>query len=220
MVSLQAASDMSENRSSRQYDQARVRVLVNLYNRCLSQALCSLLNQEHHAFEAVAFDEISADFSPQLVLTDLPVLEQQQLPRWPMAKIIIFDEGLTQQQVDEAFRYPNVSGIIKNNCDDQMLLKAIQCVLRDEVWIDSETVKALLKQQRVRDRISTEVHLLNKEKQLVELLLQGLRNKEIAARVYLSESTVKVYLSRIYRKYQVRNRAQLICKLTQAGKHD
>lgn len=216
-VSLSADCDKPGNRSSHQDDRAQVRVLINLYNRCISHALCSLLNQAHHGFEAVAFDEVGADFSPQLVLTDLPVLEQQQTRQWPLAKIIIFDEGLTQQQVDEALCYPNVFGIIKNNCDDQMLLKAIQCVLQDEVWIDGETVKALLQQQRSRDRINAAVHLLNREKQLVELILQGLRNKEIAARVYLSESTVKAYLSRIYRKYQVKNRAQLICKLTQAG---
>jgi DNA-binding NarL/FixJ family response regulator len=49
-----------------------------------------------------------------------------------------------------------------------------------------------------------------REKQVVELLAQGLKNKEIAAAMQLAEGTVKVYLSRLFKKTKVRDRFELM----------
>ena len=48
-----------------------------------------------------------------------------------------------------------------------------------------------------------------REKQVVKLVYEGLRNKEIAARLHLTEGTIKEYLNRIFRKTQVSTRTQL-----------
>src|SRR5207237_2204584 len=47
-------------------------------------------------------------------------------------------------------------------------------------------------------------------RQVVELLAQGLKNKEIAAAMNLAEGTVKVYLSRLFKKTKVRDRFELM----------
>lgn len=192
----------------------QVRILVKLYNRCLSYALSSFLQQADLSFTVRQAEEADENFAPTLLLTDLPSLEQDPDTRWPTAKIILFDEGLDQQQLERALSHPRVSGLIRGNCDDHLLLKAIRCVENDEVWIDSETVKTLLHHKRNPTQENPGVHLTNKEKQIIDLILQGLKNKEIASLIYLSESTVKVYISRIYRKFQVTTRPQLIHRLT------
>jgi DNA-binding CsgD family transcriptional regulator len=54
------------------------------------------------------------------------------------------------------------------------------------------------------------VSFSTREKQVVELLAQGLKNKEIAAAMNLAEGTVKVYLSRLFKKTKVRDRFELM----------
>jgi DNA-binding CsgD family transcriptional regulator len=53
------------------------------------------------------------------------------------------------------------------------------------------------------------ISLTRRESQLVSLLSQGLKNKEIAATLFISEGTVKVYLSRLFQKLGVKDRFEL-----------
>jgi DNA-binding NarL/FixJ family response regulator len=53
------------------------------------------------------------------------------------------------------------------------------------------------------------VHLSKRESELVTLIAQGLRNKEIAARLSITENTVKAYLSRLFEKVKVDDRLGL-----------
>lgn len=61
--------------------------------------------------------------------------------------------------------------------------------------------------------MAQENHLSNREQEVVRLLLQGKSNKQIAASLSLSESTVEFHLKNIYTKYHVRSRVELILKL-------
>jgi DNA-binding NarL/FixJ family response regulator len=54
------------------------------------------------------------------------------------------------------------------------------------------------------------VNFSEREKQVLELLAQGLKNKEIASAMNLAEGTVKVYLSRLFKKTKVRDRFELM----------
>lgn len=54
-----------------------------------------------------------------------------------------------------------------------------------------------------------------RERQIAELLKQGLSNKEISDKVFLSEGTVKNYMSQIFEKLEVTSRTQAVIKLNQ-----
>ena len=54
------------------------------------------------------------------------------------------------------------------------------------------------------------IPLSNKERQVMELLLQGLPNKVIAEQLYISERTVKFHCSNLYKKINIENRFELI----------
>ena len=52
--------------------------------------------------------------------------------------------------------------------------------------------------------------LSNREAEVAELVSKGLSNKEVANRLFVTEKTVKFHLTNIYKKMQVKSRAQLI----------
>jgi DNA-binding CsgD family transcriptional regulator len=52
--------------------------------------------------------------------------------------------------------------------------------------------------------------LSNREAEVAELVTQGLSNKEVANRLFVTEKTVKFHLTNIYKKMNVKSRAQLI----------
>jgi len=61
--------------------------------------------------------------------------------------------------------------------------------------------------------------LTAKESQIVELVVEGFKNREIASRLFLSEQTIKSHLGRIFRKLQVRNRSQLVSMIFKSRPH-
>lgn len=62
----------------------------------------------------------------------------------------------------------------------------------------------LLKDVLIREGLS------NREAEVAELVTQGLSNKEVANRLFVTEKTVKFHLTNIYKKMNVKSRAQLI----------
>jgi DNA-binding CsgD family transcriptional regulator len=70
-----------------------------------------------------------------------------------------------------------------------------------ELWFEKALTDSFLCARRVA--------LTQREGQLVSLLSQGLKNKEIASTLLISEGTVKVYLSRLFQKVGVKDRFEL-----------
>lgn len=208
------------SRADPQVSQPSFQIIVSLANRCLSEALCRFLRSEDHELQVHQLTDDLSEQVLQILLTDIFSLKAQTHQHCPKARIIVLDEGLDPLQQQKVFEYPSVYGLFQKGSDEQLLIKAIRCVARGEFWIDGATVKSLLNRQRVANLPAGTVHLTRKEGRVLDLVLLGLKNKEIAAEAYLSESTVKVHLSRIYKKFAVENRCQLIAKLTRPETQD
>lgn len=206
-------SDHHPARSCLHQDEAPLSVVVEFYNRCLGEVLSTYLRHADPQLDVCHQGDTGSPAEVQIYLTDLPSLDASRHLRYPNAKIIVIDEGLEPHQQQAVFQHPGVCGLIQRNCSQHLLVKAIRCVAAGELWIDRETIKYLLN-HRGHGASPKHVHLTRKEQQIVDLVLQGLKNKAIAEEVFLSESTVKVYLSRVFRKYGVKNRCQLMTLLT------
>jgi DNA-binding NarL/FixJ family response regulator len=106
-------------------------------------------------------------------------------------------------------------GIFYRSGSIEQLQKCIRVVSAGQIWADNEDLQALL------DGLQTTVWvqpidakgnelLSNRQKQLVSLVIDGLKNREIATRLDISEHTVRNYLFRIFDKLGVSSRAELI----------
>jgi DNA-binding NarL/FixJ family response regulator len=91
-----------------------------------------------------------------------------------------------------------VRGILRQSLPIELQVKCLRIVAVGDLWVEQTLCEELLTARRVR--------LTRRERQLVSLLAQGLKNKEIAYAMTLSEGTVKVYLTRLFRKVGVNDR--------------
>jgi DNA-binding NarL/FixJ family response regulator len=115
-------------------------------------------------------------------------------------------------------------GVVIKETSSDLLLKAIQKIHEGEFWLDRFTTASLLtdmrqankpkKQETADDRKGK---LTVREREVITLVGEGLRNKQIADRLCISESTVRHHLTSIFEKLGVADRLELLIFAYQNG---
>jgi len=100
--------------------------------------------------------------------------------------------------------------VLKQSASD-LLIKSIRKVAGGEIWLDkrmtSEVMKAFAKSTETGRR--EKPLLSDREKEIVQLVAQGYRNREIGEKLFISEQTVKNHLHNIFDKLGVSDRLEL-----------
>lgn len=104
-------------------------------------------------------------------------------------------------------------GYVLKDADPNVLIEAIRSVNSGEAYIQGNMTKELVKEfKRVTVNENKEKsennNLTSREKEVLELIAEGLINREIAKRLYISEKTVKNHVSNIFKKLNVSDRTQ------------
>lgn len=154
---------------------------------------------------------------PDIVLFDSRAKVEQLKLEYPGAKFICFDLGMKETEMACLLFCHGIHGIISPNMDVSMFCKALHSVNSGEIWIEQTHLKALLKKGRSLPSNGGLRELSEKDKTMVRLVAEGLKNKQIADLLCLSEPTVKAHLSRIYKTLQVNNRAELVALSAESG---
>jgi two-component system nitrate/nitrite response regulator NarP len=149
---------------------------------------------------------------PDLLLLDvnmpdgggLEVLDQVRSMRRAPA-IILLTAGMNDTQLLTADKLSPQAIVLKTS-DPGLLLECMEQVRGGERWIDPEIAE---RTRQAKERASRAPLLTPRERELVELVRQGLRNRDIAAKLGVTEGTVKVYLHAIFDKLGVDNRTEL-----------
>jgi len=149
----------------------------------------------------------------------VPIIIQGIKDTLPEVKILVFG-----QEMDEGFLFriisAGASGYINEKMTAEHLQRAISAVTKNEIWAErhilSEFVRnAVELEQMIEDIIQRKIEnlgelLSKRESEIFELVLKGMSTKEIADYVCLSQQSVKFHLGRIFKKFDVTNRSQLI----------
>jgi DNA-binding NarL/FixJ family response regulator len=203
----------------------KIRIAVADDHTIFRDGLRRLLGLESD-FEIVAEAEdgtevmdIIREKEPDILLLDLkmPGLDGLSLLQRIQAekiktKIIVLTASDDEGEYVQAMRY-GTSGIVLKQTATELLLKSIRKVYEGEIWLDSRTTAAVMRQfaspsdpgPRERDK----PRLSNREREIVALVAQGFKNKEIAERMFISEQTVKNHLHNIFDKLGVSDRLEL-----------
>lgn len=108
------------------------------------------------------------------------------------------------------------SGIILKNEPADVLIRAIECVHRGELWVERGIMTRVLGSFTRHSEENPETIMIEsltpKEHQIVCEIVQqrGAKSEAIAARLFMSEHTLRNHLTAIYRKLDLRNRLELV----------
>jgi DNA-binding NarL/FixJ family response regulator len=104
------------------------------------------------------------------------------------------------------------AGVVLKRQASQALLRAIERVYQGEVWLDQATIAGLLSvaNNGGDEEVVRIASLTKREREIILLIGEGLRNKQIADRLFVSETTVRHHLTSIFSKLGVSSRLDLV----------
>lgn len=155
------------------------------------------------------------EYNPQIVLLDvnMPGKDGIEITReikklMPETKVIL----LTMYMPSDIQLNPDdklVDGFVLKNSGSEILLSALEYVSFGFRYFDP-TIKLL--NHHSSDNFTTRLKLSSREKEILQLLIAGYSNKEIAAQLFLSEMTIKTHRKNLMSKMDVHNLAELMQK--------
>lgn len=165
---------------------------------------------------------LAAREQPDVILIELEVDGEDALRFVPdireaasKARVLILT-GLKKQEGHQRAVQVGAVGVVFKNQEPEVLIKAVRKVHAGEVWLDRTTMGSLFnemtrKKLDGRDLDETRREsLTDRELQVISLIAEGLKNKQIAQRLFISETTVTHHLSSIFSKLDVSDRLELV----------
>jgi two-component system nitrate/nitrite response regulator NarP len=119
--------------------------------------------------------------------------------------VILLTAGMDETQLISADSL-KPDGMVLKTSDPALLLECIEQVRAGSSWVDPEIAE---RTRMAVERASMGPSLTPRERELIDLVRRGLRNRDIASELRVTEGTVKVYLHAIFDKVGVDNRTEL-----------
>jgi DNA-binding NarL/FixJ family response regulator len=193
------------------HDVCEMRVIAYTPEPLVARALNDLLIEDLHpswcrvvleptplaaTAKAAQADVALVTLSPEIDWGVLITLRRES----PSTKVILWVQEVSTEIAHQALHF-GVRGILRRTLGPEMLVKCLRKVHEGELWFEKALTQVFLAGRKV--------NLSKRESELVKLLAQGLKNKEIATALGISEGTVKVYLSKLYDKVGAKDRFEL-----------
>ena len=123
------------------------------------------------------------------------------------AKIILLTTFKDEEYINKAIKVGVKGYILKDNIDS--LFQSIQTVMAGNMVLDSEVIKDIKLLDQAKKSIE-DFDITERELDVIKLLAEGMNNKEISQSLYLSEGTVRNYISNLLDKLDLRDRSQIV----------
>jgi two-component system, NarL family, nitrate/nitrite response regulator NarL len=213
----------------------KIRIVVADDHPIFRDGLCRLLALEED-FEVVAQAQdgrqvldVLQQYEPDILLLDLKMpgldglatLQRLQASK-NRTRVIVLTASDDKNEFVQAMKL-GTSGIVLKQTATELLIKSIRKVHAGEIWLDSHTTAAVIRQFVANDdapappiptasapsRERERSPLSQREREIVALVAQGFKNKEMAEKMFISEQTVKNHLHNIFDKLGVSDRLEL-----------
>ena len=206
----------------------KIRIIVIEDNRLLRDGIAAMINEQPDLRVVATIGDGEKtlqkikETKPRIVLLDLGLRSHNSLllvksikSHYPELKIIVMALVRLQTDILE-FVQAGVSGFILKDAKISDFLKAIRSVSRGEKFLPPNLTDSLFSQiaeQAIngigKSKLIQSVRLTKREHQIVELIADGLTNKEIGKKLFLSPFTVKSHIHNILEKMELHTRVQL-----------
>jgi len=201
----------------------KIRVLVAEDHNVVREGLVSILNRAGDmTVVAEAKDGVEAvaqfkESTPDVAMLDLEMprlsgLEaiRQIRERDHRARIVVLTTYAGDERIHRALE-AGASAYILKDAATEVVLKAIRKVHAGDVFVDAVVAAELAKHSMSGGVLSA------REIEVLRLISRGQSNKEIAAALFVAESTVKTHVATIYAKLHVTDRTEAVVRAIQRG---
>jgi two-component system nitrate/nitrite response regulator NarL len=166
--------------------------------------------------------EIVARNKPDIVLFEFNLSEQEntavitQILQASEKSRLILVTGIPDPSVSQAAVENGVMGVVLKTQSPEVLIKAIEKVYSGEVWLERLLIANVISRlsRNQFDKKNPEENgisiLSDREREIVRLIGQGLKNRKISTLLCISETTVRHHLTSIYSKLGVSDRLELL----------
>lgn len=172
-----------------------------------------------------ALEEVKKD-QYDIILCDLNMptisgleLTKRLIQEKPDRKVLIY----TGYEINSHFNLlieSGVSGFVSKTVSREQLLNAIYCCMRDEAIIPLSLLRQLRRSEikfKRGDKTFEEASINEREQEILQEVAEGRSNKDIAAKLHMSQRTVEYNLTRIFEKLGVRSRSEAIVEAARLG---
>jgi len=205
---------------------ARMKITVGIIddNRLVCEALSAMLSQVG-AVRVVAVTSadsaLLAEASPHVLLLDAGLRDQDSLAvadylreAFPDAKVIVMDMLPVNEEIGE-FVNAGVSGFVLKDASFDEFVATIRSVAAGEKVLPPRMTESLFSQiatvtnGRAREHVLDDVRMTRREHEVIDLIGEGLSNKEIAQRLNIATHTVKSHVRNVMEKLALHTRLQI-----------
>jgi len=162
---------------------------------------------------------------PQIVLLDLKLstssdtegldLCAELVRLHPQLGVLVLTTFLDEHLVLQAVR-AGARGYVVKDVDTSALIRAIRDVSRGESAFDARSASAMVRGLN-QPETSNAMKLTARESEVLRLLARGMSNRDIGAKLYISETTAKFHVGNILRKLGVTRRAEAVYEASKMG---
>ncbi len=189
---------------------------------CLVAASLKTILESHEEMKVLAIGADGSDaiklyqeFHPDILLMDIQMKNVSGLEAAaeilkydPMAKILLLTTFSDDEYIVKALKIGTKGYLLKQ--DYQSLLPAISAVYSGQGVYGTEIVSKIPDLLQKASEFSYDTYdITERELDVIKLIAEGFSNKEIAEKLFLSEGTVRNYLSQILDKLELRDRTQV-----------
>lgn len=212
-----------------------IRILLVHDHQLMRAGLRLLLEREPDFYVMAEAADVAqtleaASQDPDIILLNLKLGRESgldvllQLPEISThARVIVLTDSADAEPQQRAVRHGAMGVVVKTDTP-AVLFEAIRKVRLGEVWLHRAIVAAVLRDlvhpkesEPSVSEVPKHQRITEREREVISLVGEGLRNKQIAERLYISEATVRHYLTSIFEKLGVIDRLGLIIYAYQHG---
>jgi DNA-binding NarL/FixJ family response regulator len=167
--------------------------------------------------ELLELTERAAPIDVAVVDVDLAAAERVRTEH-PEVCVVAVSSTLDRERARRLLALGIGTHVVKRDrCDPERIAEAVRHAARGEAYLDSEVQQFLAEIAAHAPDPAHESRLTSRELELLPLIAAGLRNREVASRLGISEQTIRNHLTNIYRKLGTTNRTEMTAEARRRG---